>query len=416
MRNHGWEARVVCIEHIDRGPADGLWWEDDVYQEVPVRRLSYDLSQAADSFRWEYHNPWIEAHLRQFLEEFQPQLFHQISGYVIGASALRAAQALGIPTVVTMTDFWFFCRRLTLVQPTGRVSDHTRFDAQACARCLLEEKRRFRLPTEVFPPLADLGWGLIYRTGVEEKLGLRRIVEQFEQRNLLLMNTLEQTRVIICPTPFLIETLLAHGFEKSKLSLNSHGLDRSSWLPAEPGSQSDGVFRIGYMGQIIEQKGVHLLLEALPKLKTTRPVEVLIYGDEQVFPGYASRLRKLADGDGRFKMMGKYDYPSVGRLLSSLDVLVIPSTWNEIGPWVMYEAFSMQTPVIASNIPNMSYVVRHEQNGLLFERANSSDLARQIQRFLDEPGLRQRLAAGAPPVRTIDMEMADLQQVYSSLV
>ena len=168
------------------------------------------------------------------------------------------------------------------------------------------------------------------------------------------------------------------------------------------------------MGQIEPHKGVHLIIEAMAKLKVNVPVELCIYGNELAAPRYTAQIGQLAKGNSRIKILGKYPYEHVAQILSQLDVLIIPSLWNEIGPWVMYEAFSLKTPVIATNIPNMSYVVQNEENGLLFERGNSADLARQINRLANEKDLYAQLVAGIPTVKTITEEMEDLQNAYFS--
>ena len=233
MRQNQWDARVVCIEYIDRGPANGVSWVDDVYETVPVRRLSFDLSKAPDRFRWEYDNPWIEEHFLQYLGEVKPDIFHLISGYLIGAGALRASQTLAVPSILTATDFWFLCRRLTLLKPNGQLSDPTEFDPQACARCKLEEKRRYRLPAKIAPALSNRLWHLVFNTGFGKSFGLDQVVGDFQKRDQVLLKALATTNKIICPTRYLIETLATRGVARDKLLLNSHGLDNSSWLPAE---------------------------------------------------------------------------------------------------------------------------------------------------------------------------------------
>ena len=49
-------------------------------------------------------------------------------------------------------------------------------------------------------------------------------------------------------------------------------------------------------------------------------------------------------------------------------------------------------PIIASRVGGIPTIVRHEDNGLLFEPENVEDLARQIRRMLSDPTLAARLA------------------------
>jgi glycosyltransferase involved in cell wall biosynthesis len=64
----------------------------------------------------------------------------------------------------------------------------------------------------------------------------------------------------------------------------------------------------------------------------------------------------------------------------------------------------------------MAEAVLDEVNGLLFERGSADDLARQLRRLIDEPGLLDRLAAGIPEVKTIEQESGELEGIYMDLV
>jgi glycosyltransferase involved in cell wall biosynthesis len=413
LRDHECDVRVVCVEHIDRGPDGGVSWEDGTYKGVPVRRLSLNLSKASDRFRWSYDNPWIESHVRDYLAQVEPDIFHMVSGYLFGAGALRAARALGIPAVITLTDYWFLCPHINLLRSDGKpCASPDTFDATACVRCKSEERRRFRIPAKVVPGAVDWFWIHAFESGWGRLCAFSDVADQFKRRNHTLMEALSAADALICPSRFLIEKLVARGIDRHKLILSSHGLDCSSWLPVSDIDEPDHVFRIGYMGQIAPHKGVHLLLEAFAQLRSDSQLELSICGDETVFPRYTRRLRELGRGDRRIKILGRYDYQHVAQILGRMDILVIPSTWNEIGPWVMYEAFQTKTPVVASDIPNMSYVVQHEENGLLFACGESTTLADQLQRLIDSPDLLAWLKGGIGPVKSIAEEMEELQDTY----
>ena len=103
-------------------------------------------------------------------------------------------------------------------------------------------------------------------------------------------------------------------------------------------------------------------------------------------------------------------------MLSEIDVLVVPSLWHENSPRVIQEAFAGKTPVIASHVGGISEFVKHEENGLLFERGNVNDLARQMRRVVDEPGLLENLVAGIPKVKTMEEEVNELESIYCELL
>jgi len=414
LTNQGHDVQVITIERIDSDSKEELISQDDIYQGIRVHRISFDIARAQDKFIWEYENPWINDHLSEFLGKLDFDLFHLISGYLLGAGAINAALSNQIPIVITLTDFWFFCRRINLVRPDGKLSDASVFDSQQCTRCKFEEDRIYRLAAKLMPAIFDYLWDNAFESPWEKFTHVRRMKGKFEQRNATLVHALSQAQAIVCPSQFLIDVLLSRGFNEEKLHYIQHGLDKSNWAPVSK-KKEDGIFRIGYLGQIDKHKGVHLLIEAFKHLDTDIPLELWIYGDGLSDPGYYKSLRKFADLDPRIRFLGRYEYSQVANIFSDLGVLVIPSIWNEIGPWVMYEAFETRTPVIASDIPNMSHIIDHDHNGLLFKCGNTHALKDQLQKVVDDPVLRRKLIDGIKPVNTLENEMEALFQIYQNI-
>ena len=69
-------------------------------------------------------------------------------------------------------------------------------------------------------------------------------------------------------------------------------------------------------------------------------------------------------------------------------------------------------PVVASNLGGMAGIVRHEENGLLFEPGNPKDLAHQLGRLLDEPDLLATLEETAEDVRTVKDSVDEMLALY----
>ena len=76
-------------------------------------------------------------------------------------------------------------------------------------------------------------------------------------------------------------------------------------------------------------------------------------------------------------------------------MVVVPSTWYEMGPLTIVEAFACGLPVIASNLGSMAEVVRHRHNGLLFTPGDPEDLARQVRWAFDHPEELRAMRANA---------------------
>jgi hypothetical protein len=111
LQRQGHIVKVVCVESIRDTRTSDLRWVDEQYDSLPVRRLFLNWANASDPARWEYDNPWAEAHLTEYLAEEKPDIFHLIGGYLMSAGAIRAAKHQEIPVTLTLTDFWSSLRQ-----------------------------------------------------------------------------------------------------------------------------------------------------------------------------------------------------------------------------------------------------------------------------------------------------------------
>jgi glycosyltransferase involved in cell wall biosynthesis len=403
LRDHGHDVHVVCVEAIDAGDGHGLTFEDGPYDGLPVRRLSFNLAAAPDPFRWAYDNPWIGEHLRGYLVELAPDLLHLISGYLMSGSALRVASDLQIGTVLTLTDFWFLCPRITLLRRDGRLCAPP-FDAATCARCLGEQRRRYRIPGRIAPVLMDAFWRM--RPGR---------IAQIEGRTAFMRETLNHVDAVISPSRFLGDLFVEAGVAPGRIIFSRQGRDFPDLTPEALKKTPAAHLRIGHLGQIAPHKGVHTLFEAVRELPGAA-LEAKAYGDGSRFPGYTRRLRELARQDSRLSLTGVYDRMDVSRILQELDVVVVPSVWYENSPNTILEAFSHRTPVVASDLGGMAELVEDGVNGLRFTPGDPSSLAAKLWQLIDQPGLLAQLREGIGPVKSVAEEMAELQEIYRSVV
>jgi glycosyltransferase involved in cell wall biosynthesis len=362
--------------------------------------LFFDQDKAPDPHRYEYDNPWVGEHIQEFLQIHSPDIFHLISGYKITGSALRSSIALGIPTVVTLTDFWFICPRFTMLRSNGKLSTPP-INAATCARCVAEEQRRFSLPSRISPPgLMDLYWR-----------AQKGRIDQAQARIDFLRNTLLQVDAIISPSQFLLSMFVQSGFAGDQIVFSRQGRDFPHLDPSLLEKEAASSLRVGYLGQIAPIKGVHVFFEAI-RLMENAPIRARVYGDMAPFPDYTEQLQAMADKDNRMSLEGKFTSEELSRVFSELDVIVVPSQWYENSPNVILEAFAHRTPVIASNLGGMAELVRDGANGLLFEPGNANSLARQLSRLIEEPGLLKALRDGIEPVRSVQAEIDELEQIY----
>lgn len=410
----GHEVRIVTVRNLENDEQSGIRWSDEEYRGIHVRRLTLVL-QTKETMRFVslYDNSLIEKNLREYLETFQPDVFHMISGYLLGAGAVKAARSLGIPVTITLTDFWFICPRINMLKPDGSISNKDEFNPETCARCLLSEKRRFRLVHSLLssPKASDLRQWIEHRL-VSQK-DVDALAEQVQQRYVTLMDILDSADSLIFPSRYLMRICETRGVAPEKMAYIPHGIHTIDEVHKTAATKAP--IRVGYLGQIEHHKGVHLLVEAFLKSASEQDMRLYVFGSASSNSDYHHKIDQLARQDGRIELRGGYSISEIPDILSELDVVVIPSLWNEIGPLVLFEALRSKVPVIASNIPNMSYEIQDGINGLLFEVGNEHALADILSMLAEHPEKLDEMSRNIQPVRTLEEEMEEIQQVYRQI-
>jgi glycosyltransferase involved in cell wall biosynthesis len=170
--------------------------------------------------------------------------------------------------------------------------------------------------------------------------------------------------------------------------------------------------RFAFLGSLVRHKGVHVLLEAFRSMPAEATLDV--HGPLHYDPAYAEALRRLAAHPG-IRFAGAAAPECVPRILAGVDGLVVPSIWQENSPLTVHEAFLAGVPVVASRLGGHVELLA-DGGGLLYDADDPADLAAKLRRLYAEPGLGRRLAATAPPVKTMPDHAAELHDFYDRLL
>ena len=99
---------------------------------------------------------------------------------------------------------------------------------------------------------------------------------------------------------------------------------------------------------------------------------------------------------GAFASSALWTATTSSTLFRAADASLLTSSWENF-PHTVVEALAVGTPVIATAVGGVPELVRDGENGLLVPAGDADALAAAIRRLIDEPGLRERLAAAAAP-------------------
>ena len=152
---------------------------------------------------------------------------------------------------------------------------------------------------------------------------------------------------------------------------------------------------IGYVGRLIEPKGLRTLAAALGRVRDLDWRMVLVgTGDFQ------AEFEQLLTEQGvrdRFFFAGYVPHDETPRWLASMDMLVLPSetqaNWEEQFGRVIPEAMACGAAVIGSDSGEIPYLIRQSEGGLVFTQRDPDALAVVLRQLVSGPKLRRQLAA-----------------------
>jgi glycosyltransferase involved in cell wall biosynthesis len=158
-----------------------------------------------------------------------------------------------------------------------------------------------------------------------------------------------------------------------------------------PPRQSGDPFTLGFIGRLIEAKGLPLIVEALTMLPEY--CQAIFIGSGPMKSELEEQAARLGVADRVIFKPGVPTY-EVPRELERFDVHVLPSltrnNWKEQFGRTLAEAMSCETPVIGSSSGEIPYVIGDD--GLVFAEGNAQELAACVRKLLDDPALYADLA------------------------
>jgi glycosyltransferase involved in cell wall biosynthesis len=384
---------------------------------LPVTRVNNTFTRL-NTFTQSYLNPNIAQHFGAFLDTVAPEIVHFHHLMYLSTTCVEEAARRRIPVVMTLHDYWLICQRGRFLKPDLSVcSGQT---DEGCARCfgyllsgqLIPMYQRLKLAPGKHRWVRDwLRWA--YAKYATHRRPSVEAGWQIAQRMAHIHEICKSVSLFLAPSHFLREQFLAFGIPPEKVLFAECGLPGMALQNGRKRQPEDSII-FGYIGVVDPVKGIHHLVEAVAPLTG---VELRIYGGEADYAPYPNRAQFLAllRQSPHIRRMGRYNNPELGRILSEVDVVVVPSIWYENAPLVIREAFLARKPVVTAAFGGMQEWVQEGVNGLLFRPRDVADLRRVLERFIADPTLVEKLSRHFPPVRSIAEDAEALEAYYQLL-
>ncbi|MBS1988041.1 glycosyltransferase family 4 protein [Candidatus Dependentiae bacterium] len=183
------------------------------------------------------------------------------------------------------------------------------------------------------------------------------------------------------------------GFTKPICVLPQLGISLKKFHPAPP-TEKNNSKRIGYVGRLVPEKGVHLLLKAFDQVSRSHPDWELVFvgrGPEQAMLHESIHDLGLSK---RVTIINPVPHEEVANLMRSFSLFVLPPCdtpgWKEQFGHVLIEAMACGIPILASNAGEIPNVVGDA--GIIFEQKNLEDLTQKLAHLIKDSALRETLA------------------------
>lgn len=268
---------------------------------LPLRNLYFTFPQKkrtpVTKALWhalDIYNPFMIAPIAAVIAAERPDVVntHNVAGF--SSSAWVAAKRLGTPLVHTCHDYHLLCVRSNMISQGGRNC------TRPCVHCT-------------------------YHSWPRRKLS--HLVD-----------------VAIPVSQFVLDRHEQFGCFPSAEKVVIHDRNTSDYVLPEPKpcGEPRGPLRFGFLGRLHPAKGIGLLLRSFLELDPGA-AQLIVAGHGEA--SYERKLKTMADRRREIRWLG---FVPPDELLRQVDVLVVPSLWNDPSPLVVTECLAHGLPVIGS--------------------------------------------------------------------
>lgn len=225
--------------------------------------------------------------------------------------------------------------------------------------------------------------------------------------------SLSQAHLIVVVSEALKQDLLRRGIPEHRIMVNPNAVDPMVFQPGCGGDDVRRQFRwapsdvvVGFLGTFHYWHGINVLERAIQQLLRDEATDEVV-----------GKLRFLLVGEGLLRaemstnlepylgskvfFTGLIPHDRVPAYLDAVDVLVSPHVPMPDGqpffgsPTKIFEYMAMAKGIVASNLDQLSQVLKHEKSAWLVEPGSVNELASAIALLARNPALRNQLGHNA---------------------
>jgi len=203
--------------------------------------------------------------------------------------------------------------------------------------------------------------------------------------------TYEAWKVICCSDYMVSHVQWAFGLPADKLIMAPNGVNADVYAKDE--KEDLRQFRSKYalpeekivlfVGRLVYEKGVHVLVNAVPKVLEKVNAKFIIVGNGYMKDQLSGLVKNMGLAH-KVLFTGFVDDETLRKLQKCADVSVVPSLFEPFGI-VALEAMAAKSPIVVSDTGGLSEIVNHDVDGVKVYTGNPDSLAWGITKvFTDD--------------------------------
>ncbi|GGF92280.1 glycosyltransferase [Cysteiniphilum litorale] len=365
-------SQTLCHALADAGhQVDVITREENPFAKDFSYRQSFDVNHPnirlhiinllLERVRYAYNCDEVNAVCQQIINSLRPDIVHIGHLNHLSIGIVTVVKSFNIPVIYTIHDFWLMCPRGQFIQrnsPTPWQLCDGQDDLKCATKCYSGYYSGTRTDYDVDSDF--------WRQWISRRMSSVR-------------NVCDKIDLFIAPSQALIKRYVDEfGLPERKIAYIDYGFDIQRLKLRK--RRQESVFVFGYIGTHIPAKGIDLLIRAFAEVvKNHQAVKLRIWGRSR--DQNTKALKKLAQdlkvsSEQLIEWMPEYaNHKLMDEVFNEVDVIVVPSIWQENSPLVIHEALQARVGVITADFGGMGEYIKHRQNGWVFQHRSHQSLA-----------------------------------------
>lgn len=368
------------------------------YENIPIVYIPFinEISQ-------EVENPSNYNALSKIIKDFHPDIFH-LHTYTtsLGINHLKKITEEGLTTAFTAHITSFSCLRGDLMLFGKTICDGVLYENR-CMNCLLES-RGFHNST-----LRNIIVNLSMVPITKQLFPALKVYDNKTEAIEIFKNIVDKVVVV---SNWQSIVLLKNGFSNSKTAVCRQAVNDKHILQSKE-IKTNKPLRIGFIGRIVQLKGLHTLLMLLKDVSPLKASLSVAAIKSPLELEYYQSTFALADSMG-VNWQENLNTEEVLQFLDNIDLLVVPSSWLETGPYVIFEALARKVPVLSFNKGGAVELIENNHNGWLI--SSVEELKDKLFELINNKELVANASLNIQKVRDTKMLYNEMIDIYSSIL